>query len=200
MASGLASLALFAGLGEYAKSRPLAVDREVALWFKAHRTPGEVQWAQVVSALTTPIIVFAAILMLLFYLNYLARSWYLRDFIPFAFVLSCAAIATVAKPFFDRVRPGAGLSTLYDFEPSYPSSHVLYLAAAVSSLFLASRNRRFWIFFPVLLFSSVIGLCRLVLGVHWLTDSVGAVFLAMGMWIIYFVLDDWLIERERSHW
>ncbi len=134
------------------------------------------------------------------YLNYLARSWYLRDFIPFAFVLSCAAVATVAKPFFDRVRPGAGLSTLYDFEPSYPSSHLLYLAAAVSSLFLASRNRRFWIFVPVILFSSVIGLCRLVLGVHWFTDLGGAVFLAVGMWIIYFVLDDWLIERERSRW
>lgn len=192
-------MALFAGLGEYAKSRPLAVDTDVALWFKAHRTPGEEQWAQVVSALTTPIIVLVAILLLLFYLNYLARSWYLRDFIPFAFVLSCAAIATMAKPFFDRVRPGAGLSTLYDFEPSYPSSHLLYLAAAVSSLFLAARNHRFWIFIPVLLFSSIIGLSRLVLGVHWFTDLVGAVFLAAGMWIIYFVLDDWLAEREREH-
>lgn len=191
-------MALFTELGEYAKARPLAVDTDVALWFKANRTPREVQWAQVLSALTTPIIVLAAIMMLLLYLNYLARSWYLRDFIPFAFVLSCAAIATVAKPFFDRVRPGAGLSTLYDFEPSYPSSHLLYMAAALSSLFLAARNGRFWIFIPVLVLSSAIGLSRLILGVHWFTDLVGAVFLAVGMWIIFFVLDDWLAERERE--
>lgn len=174
------------------------MDMHVALWFKFHRTPGEVQWAQILSAMTTPIIVLSAIVMLLLYLKYVARSWYIRDFIPLAFVLTCATIASVTKPFFDRVRPGARLSTLFDFEPSYPSSHTVYMAAAVSSLFFVARNRRAWIFVPVALLTGLIGLCRLVLGLHWLADLVGGASLAMGMLLIFYLMDDWLAERERN--
>jgi len=195
---GLGLLAVFAGLGEIAKSGPLSIDRHFALWFKAHRTAKEVQWAQVLSAMTTPIIVLSAIVMLLLYLNYVARSWHIRDFIPLAFVLTCAVIASVAKPYFDRVRPGAGLSTLFDFEPSYPSSHTVYMAAAISSLFFVVGDRRAWVFVPAALITGLIGLSRLVLGVHWITDLIGGAALAMGVWVIFYLLDDWLVERERN--
>lgn len=195
---GLLSLVLFVVLGIIAKSGPLSIDTRVALWFKAHRTPSEVHWAQIFSAMTTPVIIFVVIVLLLLVLNYWARSWSLRDFIPLALMGSCAVIATLAKSFFDRVRPGAGLTTLLDLEPSYPSSHTVFIAAAGCSLLFFAGRRHLLILVAVGLVTCFIGVVRLTLGVHWFTDIVGSAFLAFGMWIIFYVLDDWLAEKERN--
>jgi len=194
---GLLSLGLFVELGVIAKSGPLPIDTRVALWFKAHRTPSEVHWAQIFSALTTPVIIFTAIVLLLLFLNYWTGSWYVRDFIPLALIGSCAVISTLAKTFFDRVRPGAGLTTLFDFEPSYPSSHTVFIAAAGCSLLFFAGRRQFLILVTVGLVTIFIGVVRLTLGVHWFTDIVGSAFLSFGMLIIFYVVDDWLAERER---
>ena len=123
-------MVLFVELGIIARSGPLPIDTTVALWFKDHRTASEIQWAQVISALTTPTIVFIVIVLILLFLHHWTRSWYLRDFIPLAIVGSGAVISTLAETFFHRQRPGAGLTTLFDFEPSYPSSHTVFIAAA----------------------------------------------------------------------
>lgn len=195
---GLLSLVLFVELGIVAKDGPLPIDERVALWFKEHRTPGEVHWAQVFSALTTPVIVFVVIMVTLLYLNYWTRSWYLRDFVPIALVVSCAAISTFAKTFFNRVRPGAGLTTLFDFEPSYPSSHTVFIAAAGGSLLFFATKRRFLIFMALSAAAVFIGTVRLILGVHWFTDIVGSTFLVWGLLLIFYVIDDWLAERERE--
>lgn len=195
---GLLSLVLFVELGVIAKSGPLPIDERVALWFKEHRTPGEVRWAQILSALTTPVIVFLVIVVILLYLNYWTRSWYLRDFVPLALVVSCAVISTFAKTFFDRVRPGAGLTTLFEFEPSYPSSHAVFIAAAGCALLIFAGKRQFLILVVVGLATSIIGLIRLILGVHWLTDIIGSVFLTFGMFVIFYSIDDWLAEKERE--
>lgn len=184
-------------LGVIAKSGPLPIDMRVALWFKAHRTPSEVHWAQIFSALTTPIVVFAAFVLLLLFLNYWTGSWYVRDFIPLALIGSCAVISTLAKTFFDRVRPGAGLTTLFDFEPSYPSSHTVFIAAAGCSLLFFVGKRQFMILVTVGLVTCIIGVARLTLGVHWFTDIVGSAFLSFGMLVVFYVIDDWLAERER---
>lgn len=195
---GLLSLVLFVELGIIAKAGPLPVDERVALWFKAHRTPSEVHWAQILSALTTPIIVLAVTSVILLYLNYWMRSWYLRDFIPLALVVSCAIASTLAKSFFDRVRPGAGLTTLFDFEPSYPSSHTVFIAAAGCALLIFAGKRQFLILVTVGLVTCFIGLVRLTLGLHWFTDIIGSMFLSFGMLMIFYVLDDWLAGREST--
>ena len=189
---------LFVELGIIAKAGPLPVDERVALWFKSHRTAREVHWSQVISALTTPIIVLAVIVVILLYLNYWTRSWYLRDFIPLALVISCAIIASVAKPFFNRLRPGPGLTTLFDFEPGYPSSHTVFIAAAGGALLIYAGRRQFLILMGVGLATCFIGLVRLTLGVHWLTDVIGSMFLTFGMLILFYVADDWLAEKESS--
>lgn len=195
---GLFSLVLFVVLGLVAHTGPLPIDTSVALWFKAHRTAGEVHWAQMMSALTTPIIVFAVIVSILLYINYWTRSWYARDFIPLVLVISCAAISTLAKPLFDRARPGAGLTTMFDFEPSYPSSHVTFMAAAGCSLIFMATRGQFLIIIAVIFVTALVGVNRMVLGVHWFTDGVGAGFLTFGVFIIFYVLDDWLAEKERN--
>lgn len=193
---GLLSLVLFVALGIVAKSGPLSIDTRVALWFKVHRTPSEVHWAQIISAMTTPIIVFAVIALLLLALNYWARSWSIRDFIPLALMGSCAVIATLAKIFFDRVRPGAGLTTRIDLEPSYPSSHTVFIAAAGCSLLFFAGRRQLLILLTVGFLTCFIGVVRLTLGVHWFTDIVGSAFLSFGMWVVFYVIDDWLAEKE----
>lgn len=198
MPIGLLSLVLYVELGFIAKSGPLPIDTTVALWFKAHRTPKEVQVAQVISALTTPIIVFSAIVTILLFLNYWTRSWYPRDFIPLALVATAAILTTVSKPFFDRVRPGAGLATLFEFEPSYPSSHTVYIAAAGCALLLYADRRQFIIFMAVSVVTVIIGIVRLILGLHWLTDIVGGTFLAWGLLILFYVLGEALAEKERE--
>lgn len=188
---------LFVELGAIAKSGPLPIDTRVALWFKGHRTPREVHWAQIISAMTTPIIVLVVMITLLLFLNYWTSSWYLRDFIPLAMVSSCAVIASIAKPFFHRVRPGAGLTTLFDFEPGYPSSHTVFISAAGCSLLLFAGRRQFLILSAVGIVTCFIGVVRLTLGVHWFTDIVGSIFLTFGMLIIFYAIDDWLVEKER---
>lgn len=195
---GLFSLVLFVELGIIAKSGPLPIDSRVALWFKAHRTATEVRWAQIISAMSAPVIVFAVIILLLLFLNYWTRSWYPRDFIPIALVVTSAVLSTVAKTIFSRVRPGAGLTTLFDFEPGYPSSHVVFMAAALGSLLFFVGRHQFLILVGASFVTCVIGLVRLVLGVHWFTDIAGSIFLAFGVFMIFYVIDDWLAEKERK--
>lgn len=171
MPIGLLSLVLFVELGVLAKSGPLPIDSRVALWFKAHRSPGEVKFAQIISALTTPVIVFSAIVIILLFLNYWNRSWYPRDFIPLALIGTAAVMANLSKSYFDRVRPGAGLTTLFDFEPSYPSSHIVFVAAAGCALLIYVERHKFMSFMGVGLVTCIIGVDRLTLGVHWLAEK-----------------------------
>lgn len=195
---GLLSLVLFVELGIIAKSGPLPVDSQVANWFKAHRTPTEVQWAQVLGALTAPIIVLTVTAVIFLYLNYWNRSWYLRDYIPLALLVSCAVTCSLAKLLFNRLRPGAGLTTLFELDPSYPSSHVAFIASAGGALLIYVGKRQFRILLLVSLVTIFISLNRLTLGVHWFTDVVGSYFLTFGLFLIFYAFDDWASERESS--
>lgn len=196
---GLTSLVLYFELGLVAKSGPLPIDTSVALWFKAHRTAKELHLAQIISAMTTPIIIFSVMVVLLLFLNYWTRSWYLRDHVPLALILTAAALSTASKPFFGRTRPEPGLSTLYDFEPSYPSSHAVMIAAA-GSAFILLTGRHQYISLNMMGFATVfIAIVRLTLGLHWFTDVIGSALLSFGLLVIFYAIDDWLAGRESSN-
>lgn len=196
---GITSLVLYFELGVVAKSGPLPVDTSVALWFKAHRTPTELHWAQIISAITTPIIIFSVMVLLLLFLNYWTRSWYLRDYVPLALMVTAAVLSTISKPFFARTRPEPGLSTLYDFEPSYPSSHAVMIAAA-GGAFILMAGRHQYISLNVMGFATVfIAIVRLTLGLHWFSDVIGSALLSFGLLVIFYAIDDWLAERESSN-
>jgi undecaprenyl-diphosphatase len=197
--SGLLSLLLFVELGFIARSGPLPIDTTVAHFFISVRTPREVFWSEVVSAISTPIIVFVVILIVLVFHNYWLRSWYLRDFIPHALLISTSLISILSRSFFERSRPGAGLTTLIDFQPSYPSSHAVMMGAAGSALVLLAPKRRFLALLASGFLSTFVGMNQLTLGVHWLTDILGSYFLGMGILIIFFVLEDWLADREARN-
>jgi membrane-associated phospholipid phosphatase len=195
---GITSLVLYFELGIIARSGPLPIDTRVALWFKSNRTPTELQWAQILSAITTPIIVFSVMLLLLLFLNYWTRSWYLRDYVPLALVGTAAVLSAISKPFFNRTRPGPGLSTLFDLEPSYPSSHTVMIAAA-GSAFILMAGRHQYISLNLMGFATIlIAVVRLTLGLHWFTDVIGSALLTFGLLVIFYAVDDWLAERESS--
>lgn len=196
---GITSLVLYFELGLVAKSGPLPIDTTVALWFKAHRTPRELSWAQLLSAVTTPIIVFTVMMLLLLFLNYWTRSWYLRDYVPLVLMLTAGALSTISKPFFGRTRPEPGLSTLYDFEPSYPSAHAVMIASA-GAAFMLLAGRHQYISLNLMGFATIlVGIVRLTLGLHWFTDIIGAALLSFGLLVIFYAIDDWLAERESAN-
>lgn len=174
------------------------MDTSVALWFKAHRTSSEIHWASIISSATKPVIVGFVACILLLYWIYRSRLWHIRAFVPLAIIVTCGVAATIAKPLFDRVRPGMGLSTAVDLEPSYPSSHTVFIAAVGGSLLFIFVKRRVLIAIATVILTAFIGLDRLVLGVHWFTDILGAALLSLGIVLVYFFVDDWLRERENA--
>jgi undecaprenyl-diphosphatase len=109
-----------------------------------------------------------------------------------AFLLvSCAGTEILfwaLKFAFDRPRPPVSLGFAMVSSPSYPSGHTaIATAVAVSLLVTAARARR-----PVLRHAAraglvalplVVGLSRLALGVHWLTDVIGGFLLGLG-WVL----------------
>jgi membrane-associated phospholipid phosphatase len=195
---GTLCLVLFVELGIISRSGPLPIDTTVALWFKEHRTAREVNLAKVISAVTAPIIVFIVIITILLFLNYRTRSWYVRDFIPLAIVGTAALISLVSNWYFNRSRPGSGLAAYFDFTTSYPSGHAVFMAATGWALLFFAQRRKAHIFVAVSCLTVFIGIVQLILGIHWITDVIGSTFLSWGLLIIFYVLDDWLAEREIS--
>jgi membrane-associated phospholipid phosphatase len=193
---GTLCLVLFVELGFIARTGPLPIDTSVAIWFKAHRVRNLVQVARVIGALTAPVIIFAVMVMLLLFLNYMSSSWYPRDFLPIALLGSAATISIISKWYFNRSRPAIDLAAYYDFTTSYPSAHVIFVAAAGSSLLLYATKRNFLIFLSLSFITFFIGIVQLSLGIHWISDIAGSTFLSLGLLILFYVFDDWLADRE----
>jgi undecaprenyl-diphosphatase len=76
-------------------------------------------------------------------------------------------------------------------EASYPSSTTLLVLSVMPTLKLQIDRRSNCVFVKkltgayVILFSVFMTIGRLVSGVHWATDIVGATFLSLGLFFIY---------------
>jgi membrane-associated phospholipid phosphatase len=107
----------------------------------------------------------------------------------------CRLTSVVFKPVFGRDRPReyAGLS--------YPSGHVVSVASAVFALFLLCRWLMPWLQRQVVVAAVVATLIsailRMYLGVHWFTDTVGAVLAATGVGLLASALVG-LLPAERD--
>jgi undecaprenyl-diphosphatase len=91
----------------------------------------------------------------------------------------CRVTSVLGKPLFLRTRPRS-----YP-EFSYPSGHVVSVssagvAAVLLCVWLAPRLTR-WVALAAAVATVVVAVTRLVLGVHWLTDTVGAVLAVLGV-------------------
>ena len=86
-------------------------------------------------------------------------------------------------------------------EASYPSSTTLLVLSVMPTLYFQAQRRlnpnalRQTILIFSVLFSAFMVIGRLVSGVHWLTDIVGAVLLSSGIFLIYKASVDFLCKR-----
>jgi len=86
-------------------------------------------------------------------------------------------------------------------EASYPSSTTLLVLSVMPTLYFQAQQRltsnalRQTILIFSVLFSAFMVIGRLVSGVHWLTDIVGAVLLSSGIFLIYKASVNFLCKR-----
>lgn len=186
---GLTLLASFITLGIAVHSKPTSIDLTVGRFFASHRTHGEIRVADVVSRAAAPIVVGLLAIGLLALWNYRKRRWLARDFIPIALIAVSAIATALAKSIFHRVRPGMNFSTIYDAEPGFPSSHTVFIAVVGSAFLFICTKRRLLMIIAIFVATSLMGLDRLVLGVHWFTDLVGSAFLSLGLFFVFAALN-----------
>jgi membrane-associated phospholipid phosphatase len=151
-------------------------------WFTAHRSTGETTAAVAVTTAGGPAGV--AIIGLL-----ASAIWVWRRRSPWPAVVVMGTLAVVAaanslcKLAVGRHRPPVSAHLVAETDLSYPSGHVagtVALAGAVLLLYLpAARTwlRRGVAVVAAVLVVSAVAVSRLYLGVHWLTDVVGAALL-----------------------
>ncbi len=170
-----ASLAGFAVLAVGYDHEPLAtVDREVAQWV-ASDLPAWVEWlARPFSWLggwigLTVLGVAAAILLVR------ERAWLDLAFFVTAYLGSQLAVSLL-KEWFDRPRPDVGSAVALPESAAFPSGHAASGAACLGALAvlaaerLPSRRARVWLWSGVGAAGVAVGLSRIALNVHFVTD------------------------------
>jgi membrane-associated phospholipid phosphatase len=138
---GVILLASFFTLGILVRSKPTSFDLIIAQFFALYRTHQEIGIANFVSTTTAPIVVGLVAIGILAFWFYKRTRKSVYDLVPIALIIAAGAASTLAKPIFHRVRPGMNLSTVFDAEPSFPSSHTVFIAVVGSTLlFILPRD------------------------------------------------------------
>ncbi|MFI9813749.1 phosphatase PAP2 family protein [Saccharothrix variisporea] len=134
--------------------------------------------ADVVSLVLSPGLATVALVSLVL------RAWLARDVLALkaAVLLAVCWASVLSRWFYLRVRP-----VQYDL-PSYPSGHVTAVTAVAVTAVVLCAHLRPALVRPVLAVSAVaVVLCaasRVVLEMHWFTDTVGAVLATTGVGLV----------------
>ena len=171
----VAGLLAFAALAALYDHDPLAnMDSDVARWV-ASDLPGWVEWvARPLSWLggwigLTALGVAAAVLLVH------ERAWLDLAFFAAAYVGSQLVVALL-KDWFDRPRPDVGSTVPLPDSAAFPSGHATAGVASLGALAvlagerLPSRRARAWLWGAVVVLGVAIGLSRIALNVHFVTD------------------------------
>ncbi len=176
----VANLVLFALIAEdlLEGGGLISHDEAVSAWFIEHRTDALISAAKVVSAIGSFLwlSVFAVLLGLWLW----RRGWHVALAVAPAASLVLASLAsTVSKAHFDRERPPVVLHATTVTLAAFPSGHATdaaaFFLAASLTLAITMAHRRWMRVLLVatgLVLAALVGLSRLVLGVHWLSDVV----------------------------
>lgn len=87
-------------------------------------------------------------------------------------------LADVVKGWADRARPSTVGQIIVETTPSYPSGHAtssiaVWLALAIVFLVVLPKPSRWWVGGALAVFAVLVGLSRIVAGVHWPSDVLG---------------------------
>lgn len=197
-------LALFAGTVEdVVTSDPIvALDHAAAQLIAAFRTPLVVASCLWITTLGEPPVVGAVLVMASLMALLTKRKYVIAGLL--ASSLGAASFSMLGKLTFQRPRPIEAV--LLESSYSFPSGHATIAVAFYGFLgYLLIRSATRWknranVFFATATLILLIGLSRIVLGVHYLSD-VWAGFLVGALWLIVGIsLTEWLSASGRIVW
>jgi undecaprenyl-diphosphatase len=153
-------------------------DQAVMRWFVDHRSDWMISAARFVSTAGG----FASLLVIGVVLGIVLRrrAWHLAIALsPVIALLLASGAATAAKAIFGRPRPPIAFHEVHVSSPAFPSGHAtdaaaFFLAAAfVVAITVVHRRRTQLVLVGVGVFlAALVGVSRLILAVHWLSDVV----------------------------
>lgn len=172
--SGIA-LMIFADVGEdVARHKTTQFDTAVSAWFVGHQSPLLYKFALIITWIGSPAV------MVLLAIG--AGAWFYRrgGQSKAGAVVAAPAVggllSGLIKVFYGRARPG-GAALLNERTYSFPSGHAATSAAVVVTLcYVLARERMISWPAAILIGGGVpllVGITRLYLNVHWVTDVVG---------------------------
>jgi membrane-associated phospholipid phosphatase len=179
-------------------------DEAVLAWFVEHRTDALISAAKVVSTLGG--FVSLAIVGALLGLWLWRRGWHVAlATAPVVSLVLASLASTASKALFDRERPPVVLHATTVTLAAFPSGHATDAAAffVSASLTLAitiahHRSTRALLVATGLFLALLVGLSRLVLGVHWLSDVVAGWALGTAVAIAAVVMLWYLTTRGQD--
>jgi undecaprenyl-diphosphatase len=178
-------------------------DEAVLEWFVDHRTPWMISAARLVSTMGGFVGLVTA--------GVLIGAWLWRHgtalvlaAAPEVAVLLAALSSTVTKAWFDRDRPPVSVHATTVTLAAFPSGHATDAAAFfVASAFTLGtttthrRSTRVLMMAVALLGAAVVGISRIVLAVHWLSDVVAGWALGTSVAIVV-VMSAWYVAASRQ--
>lgn len=197
-------LALFTGLVEdvVTSDSIVTIDHFVSHQMNLLREPGVVNFFILITSFGSTAISCLVVILVG------ALCWVIRQ--PYILIgllistLGSSIFTQISKLLFHRVRPEDVL--LFESSYSFPSGHatiaialygfIAYLAIRFSQNFI----RQVRIFLTTLLFAGLLGLSRIVLNEHYLSDVLGG-FLVGTLWLIVAIsLTEWLSANGKISW
>ncbi|MCU1445427.1 phosphatase PAP2 family protein [Cryobacterium sp.] len=197
LVSGSLALGLAVGLGFLIVVRdqgmPLPIDTR---WFRevsANRAPGWDTLALTMDALGGGLIATVLLPAGIAIALLLGRRPWAAGFYLVASTVT-GGVVQVLKHFFGRARP-ENILTYLDFG-SFPSGHVAN--AAATTAVLAILFPRVWVWAAGAVYTVVMMMSRTYLGAHWLTDTVGALLLGIGVAAVLWAPVAAKLDGERT--
>jgi undecaprenyl-diphosphatase len=178
-------------------------DEAVLTWFVDHRTDSLISAARFISTVGS----FVSLLIIGVVLGVWLLRWGTRLLVaaaPVASVCLASLAATTAKSLFGRERPPVSVHATTVTLAAFPSGHAtdaagFFLAAALTLALTVAARRSIQVSLVVVgvCMAALVGVSRLVLGVHWLSDVVAGWALGSAI-AIAVVLILWYVAAPPS--
>lgn len=184
---------------------PYPFDLTFSHWLQAFQTDGLTSFMGVVSVLGQPLLSVPLTLLL--------AAWWAQQGKQSLAILIVVIIAGNLLPIglkevFDRPRPSSDDVILLEYATgkSFPSAHavgaMLFSGLVMYIAHIGRRAKAFWIFLS-LVFVLAVGLSRVYLGAHWLSDvlggyAIGMFWLLLVFWLAWPKIRLRLVQAEQA--